>query len=136
MRKKELFKNTVYFQPHESYLRPVRNFFLVYKRICCWVYRNGNWINNGIGEKFFFLCFRGKELKKILQNLAVLIFTNYSYRLLQRYNVGHINFYIEFLIVVLNIIGNFVWGIENDYRDGFSSFESQPSTCGNFVIDY
>ncbi|CAD8144664.1 unnamed protein product [Paramecium octaurelia] len=79
-----------------------------------------------VGDQFFFYA---------LGVLAVLTFTNYGYKLLQRYNIGHIIFYIDFGIVVLNIIGNIVWGVENGYRDGFRSLEQQPSTCGNYVLD-
>ncbi|CAK88146.1 unnamed protein product (macronuclear) [Paramecium tetraurelia] len=79
-----------------------------------------------VGEQFFFYA---------LGVLAVLTFTNYGYRLLKKYNIGHIIFYIDFAIVILNIMGNIAWGIENGYRDGFHSLEQQPSTCGNFVLD-
>ncbi|CAD8059519.1 unnamed protein product [Paramecium sonneborni] len=79
-----------------------------------------------VGEQFFFYA---------LGVLAVLTFTNFGYKLLQKSNIGHIIFYIDFGIVVLNIIGNIAWGIENAYWDGFRSLEQQLSTCGNFVQD-
>ena len=50
-------------------------------------------------------------------------FTNYGYKLIEKYKIGHVIFYIDFGIVALNIIGNIVWGIENGYRDGFRSLE-------------
>lgn len=46
----------------------------------------------------------------------MLTFTNYGYYLLKKYNLGHVIFYIDFGLVVLNIIANIVWGIENGSR--------------------
>ena len=44
--------------------------------------------------------------------IGVLIFTNLGYYMIKKYNVGHVLFYIDFALVLLNMIGNIAWGIE------------------------
>ncbi|CAD8102383.1 unnamed protein product [Paramecium primaurelia] len=74
-----------------------------------------------IGDQFFFYG---------IGILGVLIFTNLGYYYISKYKIGHILFYIDFAIVVLNIAGNIAWGIEQEDRQGFFSIVSISNTCG------
>jgi len=65
----------------------------------------------------------------------VLIFTNIGYYLLKKYNVGHVLFYIDFAIVILNIAGNVAWGLESSYRGGYDSLMVSPNNCGSTGAD-
>lgn len=65
----------------------------------------------------------------------MLIFTNIGYYLLKKYNVGHVLFYIDFAIVILNIAGNVAWGLESSYRGGYDSLMASPNNCGSTGAD-
>lgn len=55
---------------------------------------------------------------------------------MKKYNVGHILFYIDFAIVLLNILGNLAWGLETGYReDGYKSLMASPNLCGKYAAD-
>lgn len=53
----------------------------------------------------------------------MLTFTNLGYYYLKKYKFGHVIFYIDFGIVILNIFGNIAWGVENSNRYGFLALE-------------
>ncbi|CAD8102386.1 unnamed protein product [Paramecium primaurelia] len=76
-----------------------------------------------IGDQFFFYG---------LGIIGVLTFTNLGYYYLKKYKFGHIIFYIDFGIVILNIFGNIAWGVENSNRYGFVALEQQPFTCTSY----
>lgn len=59
----------------------------------------------------------------------MLAFTNTGYILMNRRNIGYILFYLDFALVVLNILGNIAWGIEQGERFGLDSLVSSQSTC-------
>lgn len=43
---------------------------------------------------------------------SVLVFTVLGYYFLDKYKIGHVLFYIDFAIVVLNMAGNIALGVE------------------------
>ncbi|CAD8204017.1 unnamed protein product [Paramecium octaurelia] len=99
-----------------------------YFLICLQVFTDlivGNIQNSiiSVGDQFFFYG---------LGIIAVLTFTNLGYYYLKKYKFGHIIFYIDFGIVILNICGNIAWGIENSSRYGFVALEQQPFTCTSY----
>ncbi|CAD8196992.1 unnamed protein product [Paramecium octaurelia] len=75
-----------------------------------------------IGDQFFFYG---------IGIVGVLVFTNLGYYYINKYKIGHILFYIDFAIVVLNIAGNIAWGIEQNDRWGFYSIVNISNTCSD-----
>ncbi|CAD8204027.1 unnamed protein product [Paramecium octaurelia] len=73
-----------------------------------------------IGDQFFFYG---------IGILGVLIFTNLGYYYINKYKIGHILFYIDFAIVVLNIAGNIAWGVQSNHRSGFNSIVDINQSC-------
>ncbi|CAD8196723.1 unnamed protein product [Paramecium pentaurelia] len=73
-----------------------------------------------VGDQFFFYG---------IGIIGVLVFTNLGYYYINKYKMGHILFYIDFAIVVLNIAGNIAWGIEQEDRQGFYSIVNIQNSC-------
>ncbi|CAD8114964.1 unnamed protein product [Paramecium sonneborni] len=74
----------------------------------------------GVGNQFFFYG---------IGIVGVLVFTNLGYYYINKYKIGHVLFYIDFGIVVLNMAGNIAWGIEQNDRLGFTQIVNITNTC-------
>ncbi|CAK58421.1 unnamed protein product (macronuclear) [Paramecium tetraurelia] len=66
--------------------------------------------------------------------IGVLIFTNLGYYVIKKYNVGHVLFYIDFALVLLNMIANIAQGIEQSERFSYHSLVYNPQSCTAQVL--
>ncbi|CAK88144.1 unnamed protein product (macronuclear) [Paramecium tetraurelia] len=73
-----------------------------------------------IGYQFFFYG---------IGAIGVLIFTNLGFYMIKKYNIEHIVFYVDFALVLLNMIGNVAWGIEQSERFSYHSLVYNPQSC-------
>ncbi|CAD8048045.1 unnamed protein product [Paramecium primaurelia] len=73
-----------------------------------------------IGYQFFFYG---------IGAIGVLIFTNLGIYMIKKYNIEHIVFYVDFALVLLNMIGNIAWGIQQSERFSYHSLVYNPQSC-------